>query len=127
MIHVQKLLNSFTHALHGMRVVFEQEHSFRVQIVVSIVTLILAGYYPLKISEVIIVLLLIGAVLALEMLNSVLERMIDAFKPRMHPLVKEVKDIMAGAVLVVSFTAFGAGLLIFGPHLLWSFSRFWIY
>ena len=106
---------------------FRQEHSFRLQIVASVVVLFFAWYYPISSFELIIVFLLIGFILALEMMNSVFERIVDAFKPRIHPIVREVKDIMAGTVLILSITAFCIGILIFGHHLLWSFSRLSLY
>ena len=119
--------SSLLHALHGVRVVFQQEQSFRLQIVASIIALVLSWYYPISNFERTVVFLLIGSVLALEMMNSVFERIVDAFKPRIHPIVKEVKDIMAGTVLVTSITALCVGILIFGPHLLWSFSLISLY
>lgn len=127
MISPSRFAKSIVHALNGVRVVFQQEQSFRFQILVSLVVLFLAGYYPLSSFEVTVVFLLIGAVLALEMMNSVFERIVDTFKPRIHPIVRDIKDIMAGTVLIISFTALCVGIVIFGPHLFWSFYAIWLY
>jgi undecaprenol kinase len=124
---LRKFFSSLKHAMRGVRVVFEQEQSFRFQLLAAIVALILTGYYPLSPFEVTVVFLLIGAVLSLEMLNSVFERIVDTFKPRIHPIVKDIKDIMAGTVFILSFTALCIGVVIFGPYLLWSFSSIWLY
>jgi len=48
--------------------------------------------------------------------NSIFERISDAFKPRLHPIVKEVKDMMAGAVLLASIFSVIVGVLIFYPY-----------
>lgn len=127
MISIKQFSSSLSYAVHGVCVVFEQEQSFRIQIIFSIVVLALAWYYPVRGFELMAIFLLIGSVLVLEMINSVFERIVDTLKPRIHPMVKDIKDIMAGTVLVTSFTAFCVGVVIFGPHLFLSFSNFWIY
>ena len=47
----------------------------------------------------IIVLILIGGMLALEMFNTAIERVVDLSFTEYHPLAKQAKDIAAGAVL----------------------------
>jgi len=53
----------------------------------------------------------------LELLNSAVERLVDLFKPRIHEYAEEVKDIMAGAVLMGSIGAAVVGVIVFWPHL----------
>ena len=43
-------------------------------------------------------------VMALELLNSALEGVIDLLHPDIHPEIKVVKDMVAGAVLIMSVT-----------------------
>jgi diacylglycerol kinase len=72
--------------------------------------------------EAIVVLLLIAMVLVLELINSIFERLVDTFKPRIHPVVGEIKDIMAATVLLASVTAAAIGLVIFLPKLMSLFA-----
>jgi undecaprenol kinase len=123
----RRFFQSARNASRGVVLVFRTEQNFRVQLIFSIVALLLSWYYPLRTHELIVVFLLIGAVLVLEIVNSVFERLADAFRPRLHPIVKEVKDMMAGTVLIMSLVALLVGLLIFGPYVVWTMSRFWIY
>lgn len=118
MIRIRHLLKSFAHALRGVRVVFGSEPSFRVQVCVAALVLVLARVAGVKTYEWIVLILLIASVLTLELINSIFERLVDAFKPRLHPIVKDVKDIMAGAVLLVCVIAAIIGLIIFYPHVL---------
>jgi diacylglycerol kinase len=53
----------------------------------------------------------IGFVLAAELLNSALESLIDHMHPEKHPVVGQVKDMLAGMVLVLSLTALVVGVL----------------
>jgi undecaprenol kinase len=117
MMNLHQFGSSLKHALRGVRVVLEQEQSFRIQVLLSFAAIALAWVYPLSGFERTVVLLLIGSVLTLEMINSVFERIVDTFKPRIHPVVKDIKDIMAGTVFIASLIALCVGLLIFGPHL----------
>ena len=54
--------------------------------------------------------------LVLELLNGAVERLVDLFKPRMHAYAEQIKDMMAGAVLVSSIGALIVGILVFWPH-----------
>lgn len=117
MILWKPLKKSFGHALSGLMVVFASEQSFRLQIVMAVGVLILAIGLGVTNAELIVLLLMIAAVLILELINSIFERVLDAFKPRLHPIVKEAKDMMAAAVLLMSLFAFIIGVLIFYPYL----------
>ena len=113
----RQLVKSVRHALRGVRVVFVHEQSFRIQVLAAAVVVTFAAAFGVTRNEWIVLLLLIAAVLSLELMNSIIERLADAFKPRIHPIVKDVKDIMAGTVLIVSLIAAIIGLAIFYPYL----------
>jgi undecaprenol kinase len=49
--------------------------------------------------------------------NTALERTMDILKPRVHPYVRTVKDVMAGAVLITTLGAAAMGLFIFWPFI----------
>ncbi len=117
MIRLRQFLESLRHALRGVVIVYQNEQSFRIQVFVSIAVLFFSFYYPISHFHFLLILLLIGAVLSLEIINSVFERIIDSFKPRIHPIVRDIKDIMAGAVLIVSLIAAVIGFAIFWPFL----------
>ena len=117
MIHLGRLKKSFNHAVRGVRVVFKSEQSFRLQVFSAIIVLALAYYFHVTTFEYIILLLLIISVLSLEMINSIFERIVDSFKPRIHPIVKEIKDIMAGTVLIASLVSLFIGITIFWPYI----------
>ncbi len=116
MIRLRQLAKSFKHAAHGVAVVFRSEQNFRIQVIAAVIVLLAALWFRVRYEEWIILIFLIGAVLVLELVNSILERIVDTFKPRIHPVVKDIKDIMAAAVLIVSFIALLVGVTIFYPH-----------
>lgn len=122
MIRTAQLVSSLRHALRGVAVVFRNEQSFRIQALAAVAALVLAFVFRVASMEYLIILLLIGAVLTLEIVNSIFERIIDSFKPRIHPIVRDIKDIMAGAVLIASVVSAAAGLTIFWPYVARLFS-----
>ena len=63
------------------------------------------------------VVLAIAGVWTAEALNTAFEFLADAASPKFHPLVRDAKDVAAGAVLVTAGAAAGVGGMVFGPHL----------
>ena len=60
-------------------------------------------------------------VLALELVNSAMEAVIDLLHPGIHPSIKAAKDMLAGAVLVMSAAALAVAVALVaasGPHVL---------
>jgi len=117
MFKINRFIKSLKYATRGLISVFKEEQSFRVQVVAVLLVFCVALYFNVKMWEAIILVLVSSAVLVLEVLNSILERLVDALKPRIHPYVKVIKDMMAATVLLASVTALIIGVLIFINHL----------
>lgn len=115
---MSSLLRSFRHAVRGIATTFRTERSFRVQVAVGVVVLALLFMLPLAAWERAIIVLVVTLVLVLELVNSSLERLVDLAKPRLHAYAGEIKDVMAGGVLVASIGAVLLGVLILGPHIM---------
>ena len=116
MIYFRRLFLSFRNAIRGIGVVINEEQSFRIQVIMA-VFVVAAGFgFHVRAWEWIVLLLLIGVVLGLELLNSVLERLVDALKPRLHPVARDVKDMMAAVVYIASFLSAMVGISVFWPY-----------
>lgn len=113
----RSITKSFAQALRGIAVTARTERNFRIQLVAGVLALLLAAYLPLLAFERVVILLLIGAVLVLEIINSTFERIADAVAPRLSFMVREVKDMMAGAVLLTAIVAVAVAVIIFVPYL----------
>jgi diacylglycerol kinase len=117
------LLRSFANAFRGLAVAFRTERSFRIQCFAALVVLAVIVVLPLETWERVMLLLVVAFVLVLELVNSSLERLTDLAKPRLHAYAGEIKDLMAGGVLVASILAVVVGILILVPHFLTLISR----
>ena len=117
-----RLKNSFFNSVHsalgGIVYVFKSERNFRIQLFFAILIICLAIYFPLTHNERLIILVSIFAVLVMEMCNTAVEKFSDLLKPRLNSYVKDIKNIMAGAVLLTSLLSAIIGLYIFIPYLL---------
>ncbi len=117
MMNIKLFSRSVSHAIRGIVVVFRSEQSFRIQLVAGAVVVVLAWWFSVRWFEWVVLLLLIGLVLSLELINSIFERIVDTFKPRIHPVVRDIKDMMAAAVLVASVFSLVIGITIFWPYI----------
>jgi diacylglycerol kinase len=114
---LKSLARSFGHAFRGLALAFRSERSFRLQVVAAFVVIVVLIVLPLDLWERAILLLVTMFVLVLELLNSSLERLVDLAKPRLHEYAGDIKDLMAGSVLLAAMFALVLGLLILGPKL----------
>lgn len=81
-------------------------------------------YFQMRIWEKSALTLVIVIVLVLELINSAMERFVDVISPRLHSQAEDVKDVMAGAVLIASVGAAIIGVLIFLPYF-YPYVWFW--
>jgi len=117
MIWVSRLLKSFSHAFKGLFKTFREEQNLRIQTIVSLLAIVLGIYFQISRLEWILLTLVIALVLIVETTNSAIERIADVLKPRINSYIKEIKDIMAAAVLLSSIAAMVVGLFIFMPYM----------
>lgn len=113
-----RFFRSFRFALHGLWSVYRSEQNFRIQLVAFVIVLGAGAFLSIRAWELIALVLAGGAVLVLECINSAVERLLDLVQPRLHGYVREIKDIMAAAVLVASVVSVIIGLTIFLPYLI---------
>lgn len=92
-------------ALAGLRSGWLRERSFRTHCLFAISALIaLVVLRPVAIWWALVA-LVAAMVMAFELINSAVEGVIDLLHPGQHPEIKIVKDMVAGAVLIVSIAA----------------------
>ena len=118
MKHRPSFISSVRHALRGVYVVFRDEANFRIQSFMTVLILCAATLLHVRVWEYILLILLCASVLILELFNSVIERIADGLKPRLQPIVRDIKDLMAGAVFLTAMTAAVVGVIIFLPYIL---------
>ncbi len=114
---IRNFRKSLGHALDGLAYAVAHERNFRIELFIAVLVLVLIFLFKIKNWEAIVLILMIMWVLIAELINTVLERIVDILKPRIHPYARLIKDLMAGAVLISSLVAIIVGLIIFYPYL----------
>jgi undecaprenol kinase/diacylglycerol kinase (ATP) len=107
----------FKYAWEGLLYVIRTQPHFRFHAFAALAVTGLALWLDVSTVAWAILLLIIGVVLLAEMFNTALETLVDLVSPDYHPLAKHVKDVAAGAVLLVAILSVLIGLLILGPPL----------
>ncbi len=105
---------SVMYALNGVRLAFRSQRNFRKHILIALLTFSIAFFLHVELIEFCMIIFANMFVLVVEMLNSVIEFVIDAYyKNKWAKLAKLSKDIAAGAVLLSAVTSAVISFLIF--------------
>ena len=113
----KKLRYSFKAAWSGLKDVLIKEKSFKIMLIIAFLIIGAMFYFPTSRIEKVALLIMIFSVLILELINSVIERLLDFLLPLPDEQIKIIKDLMAAIVLVVCIGSTVIGLMIFLPHL----------
>lgn len=108
---------SFKYALEGIADAIKEEPNLKFHLVAAALVILVGFWVGLSRPDWIFITILIGLVICIELTNTAIEAMVDAFIEKEHPGAKLAKDISAGAVLVVAITTTIAGIIIFLPYL----------
>ena len=113
---IRKITKSFKHASDGLRYAVSYERNFQIELVIALFVLALIFIFKVKNWEAIVLILMVMWVLITELTNTVVERVVDILKPRIHPYARLIKDIMAAVVLISVVVAIFVGVIIFYPY-----------
>ena len=105
-------------AFKGAVKLITTEHSVMVQFSLAILLVVAGFYFKISTTEWLFQTLAIGFVLAVEGLNTAVEKIADFIHPNYHERIGFIKDIAAGAVFFAALTAIVIGLIIYVPKFL---------
>ncbi len=115
---LKRFITSFKHSLDGLKYAYKYEQSMIIHLIVVILVVVFGVWLKISLMEWLLCFILIGLVLATELVNTSLEAVVDLTCPKIHPLAKIAKDTASAAVFVFSLIAFISGLIIFLPKIL---------
>lgn len=107
---------SLINAIRGFKYVLKNERNFQIELIFAILVLVLMLVFDMSAWERILIIFMMSWVLAAELINTVVERISDLLKPRIHPYARLIKDIMAAAVLVSAVASVLIGSIVFWPY-----------
>jgi diacylglycerol kinase (ATP) len=110
-------LSGFRYAGEGLRYAFTSQRNFRFHLSAALAAVMLGAWLQIPLQSWAFLALTIGSVWVMELLNTAAETLVDLVSPEYHPLAKQVKDLMAAAVLVAALVSIVVGLVTLGPPL----------
>jgi diacylglycerol kinase (ATP) len=119
MNYLKNRLKAFGYAFSGIRDSFLKETHMKLHLLSAVLVVALGLFLNVSKTDWLILALAIALVIAFEMINTAIEKLCDVIKPEQDPKIKYIKDVAAGAVLVVCVFALVAGFYVFLPYLRW--------
>ncbi|WP_462253932.1 diacylglycerol kinase family protein [Ferruginibacter sp.] len=113
-----KIFKSFAFAFNGIKICFTSETNFKIHVVLAAVAILMGMVFNISTTEWGVIFLCIAFVISMEMINTAIEKLCDEVTKDIHPVIKKVKDIAAGAVLVAAGSSFVIGSIIFLPKII---------
>lgn len=112
----KSVLASFRHARDGVLFVVRTQRHMQVHFVIMALVLLAALGLEVTRIEMVALFFAIALVLAIEMVNTAIESLVDLTVRSYNPIARVVKDVAAGAVLIVSVNAILVAAVVFGTN-----------
>ena len=110
-------IKSVGFALKGALLLIRTEASIQIQVVLGILVTVAGFYYNITNTEWILQVLSISLVIGIEGANTAIEKICDFVHPDFDKRIGFIKDVSAGAVMLVSIGAIIVGLIIYIPKI----------
>ncbi|HPL01405.1 MAG: diacylglycerol kinase family protein [Patescibacteria group bacterium] len=111
-----KLVRSFLYASRGIINLLKSEQNARIHLIYAIVVASMAYVLSISRIEAIVLFFAVTLVIATEIINTAIEKLIDIVNPKLCAEIEFIKDAMAGAVLVTAIIALVVTVMIFLPY-----------
>ena len=96
------ILYNFVFSWQGLVYAYKHEKSMWIHAVLSLITVILGLFLNLRGIEWLIIMIVLGAILSIELLNTGIESVVDMITHDYHELAKVAKDTGSAATFVAS-------------------------
>ncbi len=111
---MRRFIRGFRYAWAGIAAAVRTERNFRFHLCAGAYVLWFSRYYAFTRVEYALLALCIGGVMAMELMNSAVERAVDKPDVAHWRAAGSAKDMAAGGVLVFSIAAAAVGVCLFG-------------
>lgn len=115
---IGRFFKSIKYSLNGLYYAYRYEQSLWLHGLTTILAVIMGFIFKINLSEWAIIFIALGAILALELINTAIEAAVDLTTTEIHPLAKIAKDCGSAASFVMSIVSIVISMFVFGPYLL---------
>tara|TARA_R110002051_G_scaffold82788_2_gene147244 strand:+ start:948 stop:1313 length:366 start_codon:yes stop_codon:yes gene_type:complete len=110
-------IKSIGFAFRGAILLIRTEASIKIQVFIAIIVTIAGFYFDISKTEWILQIFAVALVLGIEGMNTAVEKISDFIHPEFDKKIGFIKDIAAGAVMLVSIASTIIGLIIYLPKI----------
>ena len=114
---IKKHLASYRFAFRGIWIAMQSEKNMIIHTIAALAVMIVNYILEISRLEWLLTIILIGVVCAAEIFNTAIEKLADRVTTENDLMVGQVKDLAAGAVLIVCIAAAACGVIIYWPYL----------
>lgn len=116
MVELKRILCSFKYALAGIYHTLTREKNMQIHVLIAFLVSCLSYWSGIPWWQYLLILVMIGLVIAFELINTAIEACGDGITKSKNPWIKKAKDAAAGAVLIVAVVAVIVGVsILFEP------------
>lgn len=108
-----RFLKSFKYAFRGIIYCINNERNMRIHTVMALYVFVFSFFFHLTRTEYAVLFLTCAMVISAELVNTVSEELSDFSAASFNPVVRIVKDMASGAVLVNAVFAVAVGICLF--------------
>lgn len=107
------IIGRFSAAIHGIIYSLKNDKSILAHVVIAACVIFMGVFFVISNQDWLLIATAICAVIFAEMTNSAMEQLSDVVDANQNIMIKRVKDVMAGAVLMVCIYAVVIGIYVF--------------
>ncbi len=109
---VKKLIRNILIAVKGIAHGFSRERNIKVQMIIGWLVILLSIVLKIPRNDLLLIVFVSFLVIVLELINTSFEKLIDFLHPGKHDEIRKIKDMMAGAVLLIVILSVIVGILV---------------
>lgn len=108
---------SFLNAFRGVFLMIKSERNFQLELLAFIINLLLIFYLQLSTVDTALILIVSFTVLTAEIFNTAIEKICDFIQPEFDKRIGFIKDISAGAVILIAVLSVIVGILVYWKYI----------
>lgn len=108
---------SFENAFNGLWLMIKSERNFQLELLAFAVNVFLIFYLKLSSVDTILILIVSFGIFAAEIFNTAIEKICDIIQPDFDKRIGFIKDIAAGAVILMAILSVIVGVLVYWKYI----------
>ena len=107
------IIKRLSFAWQGFKYLWAREFSWRLEITAAVLVFLLAWILGWSSEKYLWLIAVCVLVLAAEIINTIIERLLDVIAPKLLPTVARIKDMLAALVLLMVVMSVVVGIILF--------------